>query len=144
MDAGPGKCFWASGCSARWMIIAPWAAAGVLVVAGAWPTYLWGGGDALIAMTVAVAVVAAIAGLTGALAVSRLADAEPTGRMAVGLRMGVQRFLLTLAAAAATAWTAAVDTRPFLVWVAIAYMVVSKFETVAVVGWLRVLEKRAC
>ena len=133
-----------SGCSARWVIMAPCAAAGVLVVAGAWPTYSWGGVEAVIAMAMAVVVVTAIAGITGAAGVRRMTRAEPADRLSAGLRTGLQRFGLTLAAAAVLPWIAAVENRWYLVWLAIAYVVVSKFETLALVGWLRALEKRAC
>ena len=143
MAVGGCECFRASGCSARWLILAPCAAAVVLVVAGAWPTYLWGGTGALIAMCVAVAVVTAIAGVTGAVAVRRMAGAEPAARLTAGLRMGLQRFVLTLGAAALP-WIAAVEIRSYLVWLAIAYLVLSKLETLVLVGWMRTLEKRAC
>ncbi len=73
--------------------------------------------------------------------VRRVTEAPAEQRLPLALRAGVIRFLLTLLVAAVIAWRAGLAQTPFLVWVAISYVVIINAETILLVRWMGTLGK---
>lgn len=122
----------------------PVLAAGLLAAAGYWPTQRLAGPEGVRSMLAAVTIVLAVVYATLLPAMRKMAVVEPAARFKLALKAGAQRFILTLAVAGAIALTGALPLTGFLVWVALAYVVMIKAETAALLWWMRRLENRPC
>jgi len=125
---------------ARRLLLLPLAAWAVMATVGYVPTQSLGGWSAVKAMIVGQAVVVAIVYATLVPAIRGMAGADAQGRLRVGLRAGAIRLGVTLPVAAAIAWYGSLDAVVFLVWVAIAYVVMIKVETLTLIWWNKRLE----
>lgn len=133
-----------SGLDRRWPAAWPLVGCVILAAAGYYPTAVLAGQRGLRAMAVAQVVVLAVVYATLVPAMRRLAMATPERRLQVALSAAVVRFVATVFIAAAVAWRGIVDPAVFLIWVGIAYVVMIKIETLSLIAWMRVLEKRPC
>ncbi len=124
-----------------WRLLA-WPAAGGLGLAavGYFPTSSIAGRTGLAAMLVAQALVIALVYATVVPALRRMSGADLERRFRIALQAGVIRFLVTVFVAAAVGWSAQLDTDVFLVWLAIAYVVMIKIETWILIHWSKRLE----
>lgn len=116
----------------------------VLAAVGYYPTALRGGRAALTAMVAAQAVVVVIVYVTLLLAMGGMVGVGPPERLKLAFKAATVRFVLTLAVVGAVAWRGPLSAPAFLVWAAISYVVMIKVETIALIGWIRILERRAC
>jgi hypothetical protein len=128
-------------CGAPWRLLALPAAGGLgLVVMGYFPTSSIAGRTGLGAMLAAQAVVVALVYATVVPALRRMVGADVKRRFRIALQAGVIRFLATVLVAAAVGWYAKLNTDVFLVWLAIAYVVMIKIETWVLIHWSKRLE----
>ena len=128
--------------SARRTLAWPLAAWAVLAGAGYLPARSLRGRSGIEAMLAGQAVVVFIVYATLVPAMRRMAGADAAGRLRAVLKAGAMRLILTLPVIAVIVWLGSVDPVAFLVWVAIAYVVTTKIETLALVSWNRRLENR--
>ncbi len=125
------------------LLMWPGFLAGVLILGGYVPTVRLAGEDGLEAMLWAVAGATFVVYATLIPAVFRMARADASARLMLGFRaMGV-RFIATLLPAGWVAARKMVETTTFLVWVAIAYAVLTIVEAVILVYWNNRLGKQA-
>jgi hypothetical protein len=73
-----------------------------------------------------------------------MARADAPGRLKIGFKAAATRFLFTVGAGGLIAWRGGVDREAFLAWVAIAYVVMIKVETLVLVRWARRVERASC
>jgi len=120
--------------------------AGWVLVAGlgAWPTWEWFGSEGLQAMAIAQVIVVVVTYGTLVPAMRRMPEVDTPARLVLAMKAGVWRLGLTVLLSAAMAWLWPIETKVFLVWVAIAYLVLISFETSALVLWAKKLESQAC
>jgi len=128
--------------SARRTLAWPLAAWAVLAGAGYLPTRSLRGRSGIEAMLAGQAVVVFIVYATLVPAMRRMARADAAHRLRVFLEAGAMRLILTLPVISLIVWLGGVDPVAFLIWVAIAYVVMVKVATLALVCWHRRLEDR--
>lgn len=126
------------------LLIVPVAVSLVLLAIGWRPTLARGGRPAIEAMLAAHAVVLAAMYVTLLPAVNGMRSAGASERFKLAFKAAGQRFIVTLVAAAVVAGGKYVDHRPFLVWVAVAYVVLTLAETVVLARWMREAESSSC
>jgi hypothetical protein len=108
------------------------------------PTLRIAGRPGVQSMLVALGLVLGAVYATMLRAMRRMALAvDAPQRFKAAFRAGVERFIVTLALAGAIAWRGRVSPGPFLVWVAVSYVVMIKIETVILIRWSRRLENRS-
>jgi hypothetical protein len=128
-------------CGAPWRLLALPAAGGLgLAAMGYFPTSSIAGRTGLGAMLSAQVVVTAVVYATVVPALRRMRGADRERRFRLALQAGVIRFLATVFIATAVGWYAELNTDVFLVWVAIAYVVMIKIETWVLIYWSKRLE----
>jgi len=120
----------------------PLIAALILAAGGYWPTYRLAGPTGSFAMLTAIVLTVAVVYLTLWLTMRPMALAAPAKRLGLALKAGVVRFLVTLPAAVVIARKGGVEPRSFLIWVAIAYIVMIKVETFVLIRWVAAIEKQ--
>jgi hypothetical protein len=125
--------------SSLWL---PLAAAAALSAVGYYPTRHLCSDAGTKAMAAAILVVAGSVCVTLAAALRRLATSDPAARMKASLKAAVVRMMLTIGVAGLVAWKAWVEPAPFLVWVAISYVLLIKVETLVLLRQARHHEKR--
>ena len=113
-----------------------------LAVVGYLPTRSWVGAGGLEAMLAAQGLVLAVVYATLVPGLRRMAAADKPTRLRIGLTLGVVRLLLTIALAAVMVLRELVDRSTFLIWLAIAYVVLIQVETWALIHWTKTLDKR--
>ncbi|MBN2562187.1 MAG: hypothetical protein JXQ75_14785 [Phycisphaerae bacterium] len=126
----------------RRLYLLPLAGWLVLVVVGYLPTRSLGGAGALEAMVAGQAVVVAVVYGTLVPALRRMATAEARVRLRIALKAGGVRFLLTVLIGAVVAWRGFVEPSVFLIWLAIAYVVMIKIEVWTLIRWGKRLESQ--
>ena len=114
----------------------------LLVAIGYFPTQSLGGRRGVEAMVIAQAVVVGIVYVTLIPAMRKMVIAERALRFQIALKAGAIRFILTLLIVLIMAWRCPPNTTIFLVWVAIAYLVMIKLETLALIFWDKRLESQ--
>ena len=125
---------------ARRLLLLPLAAWVVIAAGGYLPTRSVGGWRAVQAMIVAQAVVVTIVYATLLPAMRRMGRTDAPGRFRLALKAGAVRLIVTLAVISLLAWLGGVDAVAFLIWVAIAYVVMIQVETVTLMWWNKRLE----
>jgi hypothetical protein len=120
----------------------PLAGAILLAVAGYYPTRRLRGDEGIRAMVVAQGMVLAVVYATLLPAMKWMAAVEPAKRLETGLKVGTIRLVVTILLIGAGTWMRWAETRAFLMWAAIAYIVMIKIETVVLLMWSRRIEKR--
>ena len=115
----------------------------VLGAAGYWPTREVGGDEAVTAMIAAVVVVTAVVYATLIPALRRMVRADDKHRLLLGFHVAAVRFIVTLSAAAMIAWRELVEPQAFLIWIAVAYVLMTLVETWVLVCWNRQLVNRS-
>ena len=126
-----------------WLAL-PLAGWGVLVLIGYWPTRVCGESRGIAAMLTAQVLVVATVYVTLIPAMVKMAGTDAPGRLNAGLKAATLRFLFTLGLMGLVLWRGDVERPIFLVWVAIAYVVMIKCETLVLVRWARLLERASC
>jgi len=124
---------WISGPLVAWILLA---------VVGYMPTRTLGGDGAVRAMLTAQAAVVVVVYGTLAWAMVRMSQAGPSNRYLIAMKAGSIRFVLTLIIGAIIGWRGGIDRTVFLVWVAVAYVVMIMVETLTLISWSRRLESR--
>lgn len=114
----------------------------ILMAAGYLPTKALIGGDGVKAMLLAQAVVFGAVCLTLLLSMKQMLGQSPEVRFRIMLKAGLVRFAGTLAVAVLFALRGVAHTAGFLIWVAIAYVVMIKVETLVLLYWNKQLENR--
>ena len=128
------------GALALWL---PAAASLLLGVLGYFPTGRLAGEAGIRSMLIAQGLVLGAVYATMFRAMKRMAAAaDAPARFKAAFRAGVERFMLTLAVAAAIAWRSKTSSNAFLIWVAISYVIMIKVETLLLIQWSRKLENR--
>lgn len=135
----PGDATWMP----RRLLLLPLAAGVVLAAAGSYPTWVLKGEAGLKAMLAAEILVIAVVYVTLVPVMRRMTAAEPVERLRLAIKAGVVRMIGTLAVAGAVAWRGRLDTAAFLLWVAMAYVILVKAETLALYYWNRRLESHS-
>ncbi len=126
----------------RWSLWLPLAGVAALLAAGYYPTWRICGDAGTRAMLAALCLVAGVVYASLLPAVRQIAVSKPVERLKIGFRAAVIRMVLTLAVAALVAWKTWVQPGPFVVWVAISYVLLIKVETLVLLRWIRQDEKR--
>lgn len=106
-----------------------------LAAIGYLPTRQMAGEQGIQAMIWALAGVTLVVYATLLPTMIRMNRADASKRLILGFRVMAIRFPATLALAAMVSWRRLVEPGPFLVWVAIAYMVLAMIESVILVRW---------
>ena len=127
---------------ARRLLLLPLGAWAVMAAGGYLPTRSVGGGSAVQAMIVAQAVVVTIVYATLLLAMRQMGRTDAPGRFRLALKAGAVRLIVTLPVISLLAWLGGVDAVAFLIWVAIAYVVMIQVETQVLVYWNKRLENQ--
>jgi len=109
---------------------------------GYWPTRSVAGGEGAAAMLAALGLVLAAVYATLLPAMWRMGKAEARRRFQIALGAGVIRFLATTAAAGLIVWRGLDNPAVFLIWVAIAYVLLIGVETWTLISWSQRLESR--
>ncbi len=125
----------------RWLLWLPLVGMVVLFVSGYYPTRRLCGDAGTKAMVIAQVLVAAVVYATLLPAARQVSKGGPAGLKA-GLRAGTVRLVLTTALIALVAWRRLAEPRAFLVWTAVAYVVMIKIETLVLLRWGRQAEQR--
>jgi len=112
-----------------------------LALLGYWPTWACSEGRGIESMLAAQALVIIAVYVTLIPAMARMAGTDTPGRLRIGFKAACARFLFTLVVAGLIAWRSGVERQSFLVWVAIAYIVMIKCETLVLVCWAKMLER---
>ena len=112
-----------------------------LVAIGYLPTRALIGNDGVKAMLLAQAIVFAIVCLTLLAAMKRMLGQGPDVRFQIMLKAGLIRFVATLGVAVVFLLRGVAHTAGFLVWVAIAYVLMIKVETLVLLYWSKQLGK---
>lgn len=120
----------------------PLAAAAVLLAVGYYPTRWCCGEAGIRAMAAAVCIVVGVVYATLLVIVRRLARGDPAARLKASLKAAAVRMVLTIVVAGLVAWKAWVKPGPFLVWLAISYVLLIKIETLMLLRRTRPNEKR--
>jgi hypothetical protein len=116
----------------------------LLALSGYWPTRVYCGPRGIQGMLAAQVLVVVVVYVTLVPAIARMATADAPGRLKIGFKAAFARFLFTLALAGLVVWRGDVERQVFLVWVAIAYVVMIKCETFVLVRWAKMLERASC
>ena len=123
----------------------------VLITVGAWlalvavgylPTRALIGSDGVKAMLLAQVVVFAVVCFTLLPSMKRMLGQRPEVRFQIMLKAGLVRFMGTLALAVMFVLRGVAHTAGFLIWVAIAYVVMIKVETLVLIYWNKQFENR--
>ena len=128
--------------TSRRLTILPLAVWLLLVVIGYFPTQSLGGRRGVEAMIIAQAVVVGIVYVTLIPAMRQMVIAERAQRFQIALKAGAIRFILTLLVVVVVAWGGTLNKTVFLMWVAIAYIVMIKVETLSLIHWSKRLESQ--
>jgi heme exporter protein D len=118
------------------------AGGGLLAAIGYAPTRWLAGSDGVRAMAVALAVVVVVVEAALLATRRRMAAAEAGQRLRIALGGGLVRFVFTLAAALAVIRCTSVPPAAFLVWLAIAYVVIVLVETGILAAWSKRTESQ--
>jgi hypothetical protein len=121
----------------------PLAASLMLAAVGFVPTQRIAGEGGTRALLLALALVTVIVYATLLPAMRMMRGRPAAGRFNVALGASVARMFLTVPLAALMAWQQVAEPRPFLVWVAIGYVVMIKAETLTLIRWSKNLETPA-
>jgi hypothetical protein len=121
----------------HWLALLPLACGGLLATLGYWPTRSLAGQDGTAAMFAAVALVLTVVYATLLPAMRRMRRAAAGRRFQIALGAGVIRFLATLLVAGGLVWRGMAAPAAFLLWVALAYLVLINVETWALVAWCK-------
>ena len=124
------------------LLLRPLAGGCGLAMIGYWPTRMSAGGEGAAAMLSAVALVLAVVYATLLPAMWRMGKAEARRRFQIALGAGVVRFLATAAATGLIVWRGLDSPAVFLIWVAIAYVLLIGVETWTLISWTKRLEIR--
>lgn len=111
-----------------------------LIAVGYFPTQWAAGSEAIPAMCVSIGVVVMIGVVTLAIAMRRMAAVDATRRLGVGFMTAGQRFGATMLIAIVMAFGSGEHKNVGLIWLGIAYVVVTMIETLALVHWNARLE----
>lgn len=125
------------------LALIPLAASLFLAVVGFVPTQRIAGEGGTRALWLALALVTVIVYATLLPAMRMMRGRPAAGRFNVALGASVARMFLTVPLAALMAWQRVAEPRPFLVWVAIGYVVMIKAETLTLIRWSKDLETSA-
>ena len=125
--------------SGRWLLelLFTWLA---LAVIGYWPTRMWGGPEAVRSMWAAQLIVVLIVTATSWRAGCIMPKANASGRLKIAFSIACGRFLLTLALAGVCFWQGDFEPRSFMIWLALAYLVMIKIQTIILIRWTRMFE----
>ncbi|MGQ9650290.1 MAG: hypothetical protein ACUVXJ_09290 [Phycisphaerae bacterium] len=126
-----------------WLLCLPGMATLVLAAAGCYPTWRIGGRAGVEGMLAGQLLVLLVVYATLFTALWRMVPDEAVGRLQAGLKVGLIRLVLTVGAMVVIAWRRWAEPKVFLTWVAIAYVVMAKLETVVLLRWNRVTGARA-
>lgn len=126
-----------------WLLCLPGMATVVLAAAGCYPTWRIGGRAGVEGMLAGQLLVLLVVYATLLPALWRMVPDEVAGRLHAGLKVGLIRLALTVGAMVVIAWRRWAEPKMFLTWVAIAYVVMAKLETVVLLRWNRVTGARA-
>lgn len=124
----------------RPMLLVPLTVWVIMVSVGYWPTRSVAGAGGVYAMLAAQAMVVIIVYATLVPAMRRMAIADAPGRLQAALKAGTVRLILTLVATGVIVWRAGIDRATFLIWTAIAYVVMVNVETLVLVYWNKRIE----
>jgi hypothetical protein len=123
-----------------WLVLTPPAMSVLMIAIGWQTTQARGGRPAVEAMILAQIVLLAIVYSSLLPILRRMAKADAANRLKLAMRAGGQRFLLTLVAVAVVIVGGWAERRPFLLWIAIGYVVMTLAETIALTRWLNETE----
>jgi hypothetical protein len=126
--------------TARKLLMLPVAGWMLLAAGGYFPTRSLAGDDGLRAMCLAQSLVVAVVLATLLMAMRRMVGKSPVDRFKAAMLAAAVRFLATAALLAVIAWRGGVQLFAFLLWGAIAYLVMVLLEAVALARWFRYLE----
>ena len=126
-----------------WLLCLPGMATVVLAAAGCYPTWRIGGRAGMEGMVAGQLLVVLVVYATLLPALRRMVSDDAAGRLQAGLKVGLIRLVLTVGAMVVIAWRRWAEPKVFLTWVAIAYVVMVKLETVVLLRWNRVTGQRA-
>ena len=126
--------------TARRLQLFPLAAWMLLASIGYLPTRSISGPEGVIAMLAAQALVLGIVYATMLWTMHLMAEGDAQSRFRAAWQAGMIRFLLTVSGAALFTFCRFVEHVPFLVWLAISYVLLIKVETLAFIRWGRRLE----
>ena len=113
-----------------------------LAAIGWWPTRRIAGDESVRSMLWAIGLVALIVIVSLRITARRMDGAEAAGRFRIMLAAGLMRMVAIVPLAFGIAWVGDVNVGAFLIWVAIAYIVLIKVETLVLLGWSRRLENK--
>ena len=113
----------------------------LLALIGYWPTWVCSEGRGIESMLAAQALVIVAVYVTLIPAMVKMVGSDPPGRLGIGFKAAGARFLFTLVVAGLMAWRSGVERQSFLVWLAVAYIVMIKCETLVLVRWAKMLER---
>jgi len=114
----------------------------IIAAVGYVPTKLLAGWNGVQAMFAAQAMVTAIVYLTLIPAMWQMAGAEKPQQLKIAFKVVAVRFIITLLAIVIVVWQGFVHTTVFLVWSAVAYLMMIKMETLILVKWSNLSECR--
>jgi hypothetical protein len=126
------------------LLVCPFLGWIVLILVGYWPTRVYTEGRGIESMLAAQILVLAAVYVTLVPAMMAMAGADASGRTKIGFKAAAIRFLFTVLVAGLIAWRGQVDREAFLAWVAIAYVLMIKVETLVLVRWSKLVEKARC
>lgn len=132
-----------SNAGVSWLLCLPLVAAVALAAAGCYPTWRLGGRAGVEAMFAGQSLVLLVVYTTLLPALRRMAMDDAAGRLQTGLKVGAIRLILTAAAMVVIAWRRWAEPKMFLTWVAAAYLVMVKIETLLLLRWGRTAGERA-
>ncbi len=113
------------------MIVVPCVAALLMLLFGWQPTESRGGWPAVKGMLLAQAIVAGAIYATMLPVLPRIAKAAPNQRLALFFKASGRRLAITLIATVAVVLEGWASPRPFLIWIGVAYVVMTMAETIA-------------
>ena len=130
------------GRGARRLLLMPMAGWLVMAAGGGLPTQYLGGRSGIEAMVTAQAVVVAVVYTTLLPAMRQMLYADAKARFRIALKAGTTRFILTVLISGVIAWRWLAEPNAFLIWVAIAYVLMIKVETLTLIWWAKKIESQ--
>jgi hypothetical protein len=122
------------------LYLLPTISVAVLMGVGYYPTRRIAGQEGVIAMLVAQALVFIVVMATVLPKIGVFANAKPSSRLKLALKMAAQRMCLAMALGAVIVWRGIVEVDVFLIWMALAYLILVQVETFALYRWMKGLD----
>ena len=127
--------------SLRRLYILPVAVWILILAAGYFPTQLIAGWCGIQAMIIAQLAVVGIVYVTIIPAMRKMVNAKKSRQFEIALKAGLVRFFLALLVIVVILWSGSVETTVFVIWAAIAYLIMIKIETVMLIKWEALIDR---